>query len=127
MSRVRTGRRHMGWTERKRDRLLRTMFEKDFLVTKKALSELGMGLLDSGPDESITTYYQQRERRRLEASDFELDPGDLDSMEGRLRELWDRPEASALSDLAATVLAASPRFEGVETDEEVPDLIYAMF
>ena len=46
---------------------------------------------------------------------------------GRLRELWDRPGDAPLSDLAATVLGASPRFAGVETDEEVPDLIYAMF
>jgi hypothetical protein len=30
-------------------------------------------------------------------------------------------------DLAAVVLRASLRFAGVETDEEVPDLVYAMF
>ena len=117
----------MSWTERKRDRVLRTIFDKDFLATKRALSELGVGLLDTGPDESLETYYQQRARRRMEPSNFELDPGDLDSMKVRLRELWVGPEASALSDLAATVLATLPRFAGVETDEEVPALIYAMF
>ena len=117
----------MSWTERKRDRVLRTIFDKDFLATKRALSELGVGLLDTGPDDGLTTYYQQRARRRMEASDFELDAGDLDSMKGLLCELWDGPEAPALSDLAATVLATLPHFAGVESDEEVPDLIYAMF
>ena len=103
------------------------VFEREFSVAARRLQNMGLKPLETGFDQTASSYYVEREQTQLEKSDFELDLDDPDDVKRHFRRGWTREETEVLADLVDHILALADVCDDVEQSTDVSPFIYAMF
>lgn len=86
-------------------------------------------LFPLGPDRRCGTYFIRRSRRTMERADF-LGPSGLcpETLEEKLRALWQEPQLAELAELAPDLARLSRELAEAEEDGgEVSPFVYVMY